>query len=72
MNCYEYSARDLECEQPYAPDADEVFRAQWLQYRQLKQVSLRHDLYVCLQMHGPLMRIYLCSSKRRWQMRMRC
>lgn len=39
LNCYEYSARNLECDHPYAPAADESFRAQWLHYRQLKQVN---------------------------------
>jgi hypothetical protein len=39
LNCYEYSARNLECDRPYAPAADESFRAQWLHYRQLKQVN---------------------------------
>jgi hypothetical protein len=38
FNCYEYSARNLECERPYAPAAADAFRAQWLQYRQHKQV----------------------------------
>ena len=46
MNCYEYSARNLECNRPYAPAADEVFRTQWLHYRQIQQVFVRRDVQI--------------------------
>jgi hypothetical protein len=41
MNCYEYSARNLECERPYTPAADDVFRLQWMHHKQLDQVAVR-------------------------------
>ena len=42
MNCYEYSARNLECERPYTPTPDDVFRLQWMHHKQLDQVDVHH------------------------------